>query len=57
MRGLGGEADANKDAKLTAGELQDFVHAKVQRIAMTTGRAQSPDLIGDRERVIVQWAR
>jgi uncharacterized caspase-like protein len=57
MRGLGGEADANKDNKLTAGELQDYVQEKVKRMSMTQGRAQEPELLGDRERVIANWSR
>jgi hypothetical protein len=57
MRGLSGEADANQDSKLTAGELQDFVQAKVKRMALTQGRPQEPELIGDRERVIANWGR
>jgi uncharacterized caspase-like protein len=57
MRGLGGEADANKDNKLTAGELQDYVQEKVKRMSMTQGRPQEPELLGDRERVIANWGR
>ena len=57
MRGLSGEADSNRDNKLTAGELQDFVQAKVKRMALTQGRPQEPELIGDRERVIANWGR
>ena len=57
MRGLSGEADTNHDSKLTAGELQDFVQAKVKRMALTQGRPQEPELIGDRERVIANWGR
>jgi hypothetical protein len=57
MRGLSGEADANRDNKLTAGELQDYVQAKVKRMALTQGRPQEPELIGDRERVIANWGR
>lgn len=57
MRGLSGEADANHDNKLTAGELQDYVQAKVKRMALTQGRPQEPELIGDRELVIANWGR
>jgi hypothetical protein len=55
MRGLSGEADANQDNKLTAGELQDYVQTKVKRMALTQGRPQEPELIGDRDRVIAVW--
>ncbi|MDP2786498.1 MAG: caspase family protein [Pseudomonadota bacterium] len=57
MRGLGGEADANRDNKLTAGELQDYVQEKVKRMSMTQGRAQEPELMGDREKVIAIWSK
>ena len=57
MRGLAGEADANHDNRLTAGELQHFVHERVQRLAQTSGRPQVPELIGDPERVIAVWQR
>ncbi len=57
MRGLGGEADANKDNKLTAGELQDYVQEKVKRMALTQGRPQEPELIGDRNKVIAVWPK
>lgn len=57
MRGLGGEADTNKDNKLTAGELQDYVQEKVKRMALTQGRQQEPELIGDRNKVIAVWPK
>ena len=57
MRGLSGEADANHDNRLTAGELQSFVQERVQRLAQTKGRPQVPELIGDPERVIAVWKR
>ncbi len=57
MRGLSGEADANHDQRLTAGELQAYVQERVQRLAQTQGRPQVPELIGDPERVIAVWKR
>ena len=53
MRGLGGEADANHDNRLTAGELHAFVRERVQHLSQ--GRPQVPELIGDPERVIAVW--
>lgn len=55
MRGMGGEADINRDNTLTAGELQDYLHDKVKRMSLTQGRMQEPELLGDRDRVIAVW--
>jgi len=55
MRGLGGEADADKNKQLTAKELQDYVLSNVKRSAMSYGRQQTPQLMGDADRVIADW--
>ena len=55
MRGLGGEADGNSDNKITAGELHSFVGKNVERDAVSIGRKQHPQLVGDAERVIATW--
>ena len=52
MRGLEGDADANNDNQITNGELHDFVTEKVER---QSGFKQTPDLQGDRERVLVKF--
>jgi hypothetical protein len=52
MRGLEGDADANKDNQITAGELHNFVTDKVER---QSGFKQTPDLQGDAERVLVRF--
>jgi len=57
MRGLSGEADANHDNRLTAGELHDYVRERVQRVAMTQGRPQVPEITGERDKVIAAWGR
>ena len=57
MRGLSGEADANHDNRLTAGELHDYVRERVQRIAMTHGRPQVPEITGERDKVIAAWTK
>ena len=54
MRGLEGNADANGDRKITAGELQDYVEDNVPREAARLGRSQNPQMSGDPDRVIVQ---
>ena len=50
--GLEGDADANNDNQITAGELHSFVTDKVER---QSGFKQTPDLQGDAERVIVRF--
>ena len=52
MRGLEGDADNDNDNQITAGELLDFVTEKVGR---QSGYKQTPDLQGDRERVLVRF--
>jgi hypothetical protein len=53
MKGMEGEADLNKDGKITAGELQSYLADAVPRQAMKMGRKQEPQLVGDAERVLV----
>ncbi len=53
MKGMEGEADANLDGKITVGEMQDYLLDKVARQAMTLNRKQSPQLVGDANRVLV----
>ena len=52
MRGLEGDADANNDNQITAGELHSFVKDKVER---QSGFKQTPDLQGDAGRVLVRF--
>ncbi len=52
MRGLEGDADANNDNQITAGELHSFVTDKVER---QSGFKQTPDLQGDADRVLVRF--
>jgi len=52
MRGLEGDADANNDNQITAGELHSFVTDKVER---QSGFKQTPDLQGDAQRVLVRF--
>ena len=47
-----GEADANQDNKITAGELHSYVHANV--IQQSSG-SQTPELQGDADRVLVKF--
>ena len=55
MKGLEGDADANKDKKITAGELHDYVSKNVGPMAQRRNRQQDPQLIGDSTRVLVSY--
>ena len=52
MKGMEGDADANQDDKITAGEL----HASVERnVDQQSSGSQTPELQGDADRVLVQF--
>ena len=51
MKGMEGDADSNKDKKITSGELHNYVLANVSRMQ----RNQTPELQGDQSRVLVKW--
>ncbi len=53
MRGMEGDADANKDGKITLGEIQAYLSENVGRQAAMMSRKQEPQLIGDANRVLV----
>ncbi len=53
MKGMEGEADTNKDGKITVGEMQDYLSDKVSRQAMTLNRKQTTQLVGDTARVLI----
>jgi hypothetical protein len=53
MRGMEGDADANRDGKITAGEMQAYLTETVPRQAGMQNRVQQPQLIGDVNRVLV----
>jgi hypothetical protein len=53
MRGMEGDADANKDGRITAGEMQAYLAENVARQAGMQNRVQQPQLIGDANRVLV----
>ena len=53
MKGLEGDADENKDGKITVGELQNYLTEMVPRQAMSMSKKQVPQLVGDAERVLV----
>lgn len=53
MRGMEGEADLNKDGKITLDEIQAYLSENVGRQARTMNRQQEPQVIGDGSRVLV----
>ena len=55
MKGLEGDADTNKDKKITAGELHEYVAKQVGPMAQSRNRQQDPQLMGDGTRVLVSY--
>jgi hypothetical protein len=53
MRGMEGDADTDKDGKITLGEMQSYLVENVGRQAGMMNRKQEPQLIGDANRVLV----
>ncbi len=53
MRGMEGDADTDKDGKITLGEMQSYLVENVGRQAGMMNRKQEPQLIGDTNRVLV----
>jgi len=53
MKGMEGDADANRDGKITLGEMQTYLTENVGRHAAMMSRKQEPQLIGDMNRVLV----
>jgi len=52
MKGMEGDADANKDNKITAGELHQYVQ---QNVVQQSSGSQKPELQGDADRVLVRF--
>ena len=51
FKGLEGEADANSDGKISAGELHKYVRESVGRFS---GGAQTPTMLGDAGRWVLR---
>ena len=52
MKGMEGDADANNDNKITARELHAYVE---QNVVQQSSGSQTPELHGDKERILVQF--
>jgi hypothetical protein len=53
MKGMEGDADANKDGRITLGEMQAYLVENVGKQAGMMSRKQEPQLIGDVNRILV----
>ena len=53
MKALEGDADENKDGRITSGELQRYLSDMVGRQAMGMNRTQNTQLFGDADRVLM----
>lgn len=55
LKGLSGDADANKNRELTTTELGEYVHEKVKAFAALNDREQTPELQSASRRVLLRW--
>jgi hypothetical protein len=53
MKGMEGDADENRDGKITNTEMQNYLKEMVSRQALTLNRKQVPQLMGDPGKVLV----
>jgi uncharacterized caspase-like protein len=53
MKALEGDADENKDGRITSGELQRYLSDMVGRQAMGLNRTQNTQLFGNADRVLM----
>ncbi len=53
MKGMEGDADANKDGKITFGEMQKYLSEQVPRQAGMVNRQQTPVIVGDADKVLI----
>jgi len=53
MKGMEGDADGNKDGRITSGELQKYLSEMVGKQAMGLNRTQNTQLFGDVDRILV----
>jgi hypothetical protein len=57
MKGMEGKADRDGDKKITASELSHYVRVKVQNQVLNAGKRQTPLMVGNGERVLVDWSK
>ncbi len=55
LKGMSGDADTNKDKSIQLNELSKYVSKNVKDQAAINGREQTPELQGNKDRVLVQF--
>ena len=55
LKGISGHADINKDKSIQINELSKYVSKNVKDQAAINGREQTPELQGDKDRVLVKF--
>ena len=55
MKGLEGNADENKDKKITNGELIAYLKNNVSQEAFSQNRSQEPMLAGDPNNILISY--
>ena len=55
MKGMEGNADANKDKNITNGELLAYMDENVSQKASELGRQQNPSLAGDPDKILMSY--
>ena len=53
MKGMEGEADQDQNGAITLGEMQSYLSSSVGRKAMSLGRIQHPQVVGNQSKVLV----
>ena len=53
MKGMEGEADINRDGKISVSEMNEYLMDMVGRQAMSMNRRQQPQLIGDPDKILI----
>ena len=53
MKGMEGEADLNKDGKITFGEMHSYLTEQVSKHAGMSNRVQNPQFQGDPSKILV----
>ena len=55
LKGMSGKADENKDNSLDIKELSNYIIKEVKDQAALSGREQTPQIIGDNSKLLIQY--
>ena len=55
MKGLEGNADSNRDRKITNGEMLSYLQSNVSQQASSLGRNQNPSLAGNEDNILLRY--